>query len=161
MPLKLNVGVSKKVGLPEYSSVGASCNLEVELSQEMLQGDVAAFHERVRSAYIACHQAVHDELTRLQGRPAAPARPVENPNGRAARNGVHAAPEPNAPVPAGRRALRPATPSQVRAIRAIAQRNHADLGGVLNDDFGVDRPEGLSVAQASELIERLREAAGV
>jgi len=36
MPLKLNVGVSKKLGLPEYSSVGASCNVEVELDSTML-----------------------------------------------------------------------------------------------------------------------------
>ena len=31
MPLKLNVGVSRKVGLPDYCSAGASCNVEVEL----------------------------------------------------------------------------------------------------------------------------------
>ncbi len=31
MALKLNVGVSRKVGLPDYGSVGASCNLELEI----------------------------------------------------------------------------------------------------------------------------------
>jgi hypothetical protein len=36
MPLKLNVGVSKKLGMPEYSSVGAACNLEVELDSGLL-----------------------------------------------------------------------------------------------------------------------------
>ena len=33
MPLRLNVGVSKKLGLPEYSSVGASCSLDLELER--------------------------------------------------------------------------------------------------------------------------------
>jgi hypothetical protein len=31
MPMRLTVGVTKKVGLPEFSSVGASCGVEVEL----------------------------------------------------------------------------------------------------------------------------------
>ena len=104
---------------------------------------------------------MHDELTRLQDRPATPARPDPATNGRAMRNGFHAAPDTNVPVPTRQRTPRPATPNQVRAIRAIAQRGHADLTGVLRDDFGVDRPEGLSVTQASELIDRLKEAAGV
>ena len=36
MPMKLNVGVSRKVGLPDYGSVGASCNLELELDAGLL-----------------------------------------------------------------------------------------------------------------------------
>src|SRR3954462_15891273 len=71
MPLKLNVGVSKEVGLPESSSVGATCHLEVELESGLLD-DLEVFHERVRDAYVACHQAVNDELARLQGRTATP-----------------------------------------------------------------------------------------
>ena len=31
MALKLNVGVSRKVGLPAFGSVGASCHLELEV----------------------------------------------------------------------------------------------------------------------------------
>ena len=40
MPMKLNVGVSRKVGLPDYGSVGASCNLELELDSGMLDRDL-------------------------------------------------------------------------------------------------------------------------
>jgi hypothetical protein len=36
MPLRLNVGVSKKVGLPEYSSAGAHCELELEVESGLL-----------------------------------------------------------------------------------------------------------------------------
>jgi hypothetical protein len=32
MPMKLNVGLCRKVGQPDYGSLGASCNVEVELS---------------------------------------------------------------------------------------------------------------------------------
>ena len=66
MPMKLNVGVSRKVGLPDYGSVGASCNLEMELDAGLLEKDLDGFHAAIRDAYVAAHQAVHDELARLQ-----------------------------------------------------------------------------------------------
>ena len=85
MPLRLNVGVSKKLGLPEYSSVGATCNLELEVESRLLETDLEGFHARVRDAYVACHQAVNDELARLQGPTAATvSAPV---NGHGGRNG--------------------------------------------------------------------------
>ena len=75
MALKLNVGVSRKVGLPDYGSVGASCNLELEVEVGLLERDLDAFHARVRDAYVAAHQAVHDELARLQAPVEAPCDP--------------------------------------------------------------------------------------
>ena len=66
MPLRLNVGLSKKVGLPNYSSLGASCNLEIELDQGLLFSDLDGFQQRVKHAFVACNQAVHDELARQQ-----------------------------------------------------------------------------------------------
>src|SRR4051812_9647144 len=66
MPLTLNVGVSKKIGQPDYSSLGASCHVEVELDAGLLAGEPELFQQRVRQAYAACCQAVNDELARHQ-----------------------------------------------------------------------------------------------
>ena len=64
MPLKANIGLSKKVGLPDYGSLGASCSVELELEASLLERDPAAFHGRVRQVYQACQQAVTEELNR-------------------------------------------------------------------------------------------------
>jgi len=60
MPLKLNVGPSKKVGLPDYSSIGASCHVEIELPDSGPSG----FQAEAERAFAACRQAVDDELAR-------------------------------------------------------------------------------------------------
>jgi hypothetical protein len=85
MPMRLTVGVSKKVGLPDYGSLGASCSVEVELPEGLVYADLEAFHERAHDAYVACHQAVFDELSRLAGpkTAAAPRAGAPDPNGRA------------------------------------------------------------------------------
>ena len=158
MPLRLNVGVSKKLGLPEYSSVGATCNLEVELDGGLLD-DLEGFHHRVRDAYVACHQAVNDELARLQSPTATPA--VASVNGRHNGSQALANGTQSRPIALASRSAKPATPSQVRAIVTIARRQRTDLAGLLHDDYGVDRPENLTLAQASQLIDTLKAASEV
>jgi hypothetical protein len=164
--LKLNVGVSRKVGLPAFGSVGASCNLELELEAGLLERDLDAFHDRIRGVYVAAHQAVHDELARLQAPGEGPNAPPGSPprdasNGHAAGNGHFDANRQLDLPPAGRpRPRRPATEKQVRAIGTIASRQHADLEGLLRE-YGVERPEDLSIKQASELIDVLNTAARI
>ncbi len=158
MPLKLSVGVSRKLGLPSYSSVGASCRLEVELADGLL-GDRDGFHAEVRDAFLAARRAVDDELDRL--RPAPPsAPPPTNDLGadgrRAGRDGHPDRPgPPDRPPSADGRPGKAATPNQVRAILSIARRQRADLDGLLCD-LGVARPEELTLAQASRLIDQLK-----
>src|SRR3954470_21169146 len=111
MPLKLNVGVSRKLGLPDFCSVGASCNLELELDARLLDVDLDGLHAQIRGAFVAAQQAVNDELARLQGQPApqvaAPAAPA---NGHARRNGTASGP-PARPAESRGRSGKPATPS--------------------------------------------------
>src|SRR5450755_3298215 len=88
MPMKVSVGLSKKLGLPDYGSLGASCHVEVELDGSMLQTDVDKFHQHVRRAYQACAQAVNEELTRSNGHPAPAQSPAPaNGNGANGTNG--------------------------------------------------------------------------
>ena len=66
MPVTASVSVSKKIGLPDYGSFGASCGVNFELDASTLDKDPAAFQHAIRNAYVAVSQAVSDELARQQ-----------------------------------------------------------------------------------------------
>ena len=95
--MKTVVGLCKKVGLPDYGSLGATCHVEFDLVQELVQDDPTAFHQHVRDAFAACSEAVHEELARQSGEsatetPASP-KPASNFNGLPHMNGQqHATP---------------------------------------------------------------------
>ena len=63
MPLKTNVGVSRKVSDNQYGSRGASVNLEVELDSTLIN-DPERFHERIRQVFRLAQQAINEELSR-------------------------------------------------------------------------------------------------
>jgi hypothetical protein len=145
MPIKINVGLSKKIGLPDYGSLGASCNVEFEADCGALDGGLETFHRKVKNAFTACRQAVQEELARqpANGTSPAPTNGHAKSNGHASRNGKQTN---------GRKA----TASQVRAIHAIINRQGLDLLQTLRDRFGVDYAEDLAINQASELIDELK-----
>lgn len=86
MPMTLNIGLSRKLGLPDYGSLGASCNVTVELDATLLRDDLDGFHAQVRKAYTACRQAVQDELSRYQA-VEPPQEPTQPPIASAGRTG--------------------------------------------------------------------------
>jgi hypothetical protein len=64
MAAKLSVGLQKKVGLPNYGSMGASCHVEFEVDPAWIDTDPDRFRRKVHQAYDACHQAVQERLAR-------------------------------------------------------------------------------------------------
>jgi hypothetical protein len=61
MAIKINVGVSKKIGLPDYGSVGSHCNIEIEADNSILD-NAEQFLRRVKDAYEVARQSVEEEL---------------------------------------------------------------------------------------------------
>jgi hypothetical protein len=166
--LRLNVGTNRKIGRPDFGSAGASCNLELELDTALFQ-DLDGLQQVVRRAYAACNQAVNDELSRLthhdgsqhhdagqtHDQPAAIQEPVVEIRTTPAINGatvtrIQPAQFTTQPSP------RPATTSQVRAIRAICSRRKIDLVALLRDRFGIQTADELGIRQASALIDELK-----
>ncbi len=165
MPLTLNVGIAKKLGQADFGSLGAHCNLSVELDPAVLQGDAEALQRQVRHAYAACSRAVNEELARQIG--AEVPAPTANCNATAA--GSVPAPAERTTGGNGQAAAQNGTkggnghhgPSQkqmgyihqlARGIRGLGVRKLDQLTGKL-----FDKPlAGLSSLDASSLIDTLK-----
>ena len=61
MTIKINVGVNKKIGLPDYGSAGGHCNIEIEADNSILD-DAEDFLQRVRDAYLFREATEGEEL---------------------------------------------------------------------------------------------------
>src|SRR5258706_7659366 len=59
--LKLNAGLSRKVGEPDYGSRGASVNLELEVEGNLI-GEPDALLDRIRKLFSLARTAVDGEL---------------------------------------------------------------------------------------------------
>ena len=154
MAVKLAVGLQKKVGLPDYGSLGASCHIEFEIDRALIENDLAGFHEKVRGAFAACQQSVQDQLANQQSNHNS--APSNGQNGNGHHTSAYSNGNGNGRGNGHRGNSRPATASQARAIRAIAGRQRIDLHQLLGDRFNVSRPEDLSISDASSLIDELK-----
>ena len=145
MPLKLNVGLSRKIGQPHFGSRGASLNLELELDAGAIDAP-DRLRERIKHLYGLLKCSIDEELGTAE--PVGCGTPESarcDATCRARQNGhsVHGS------------AVRYATPGQVRAIRAIARRKLIDLPRLLQERFATDRADELTVHDASVLIDDL------
>jgi len=131
--IKLNAGVSRKVGEPNYGSRGASVNVELELESAVVN-DTDALHEKIRRLFALAKKSVDEELGIL-AKPAGDRQSTTSPSNADAR---------------------PATDNQKRAIAAICCDNGFDGDQEAMELSG--RPVSqLTLREASQLIDRLKE----
>ncbi len=121
--LKLNVGLSKKVGQENYGSKGASVNVELELDSGLIS-EPERLRERIKQLFTIAKSSVDEELNGISQ--AANGRNGTATNGAGINGNGHANGNSHANGNGhsngnGRQrdATRKATASQVRAIHAI------------------------------------------
>jgi len=150
MPLKLNVGASKKVGEANYGSRGASVNIEMELDAGAVS-EPAKLQERIRQLFGLVRTSLAEELNGngngSHSQPHAIAHDTSHDQ-RNGGNGNGASRQSNPP--------RPATQSQVKAIYAITRAQGLNVNQLLRDRFKVGKPEDLTIKEASQLIDSLK-----
>ena len=170
MPMTVKVGLAKKIGQPDFGSLGASCDIELELDGGLLFNDLEGLQQKIQTAYVACRQAVNDELAgrcRSEVPPLSETTAGSNGHTQTASNGNHhRIPAENGSNPTNGRSQAPnskrraATTSQVRALHAIATRQGFNLTERLREQFNLYRAEELSISEASRLIDDLNAPVG-
>jgi hypothetical protein len=164
MATKISLGINRKVGQPNFGSLGASCHVEFELDGPLDENNSARFQTAVARAYAACRAAVEQELasrsppvndsTGISIANSAPKSRVDN----VASSAPAVRPEPsggslNCPSPQPPKLV---TPNQLKAIRAIALRFELDLPTILAERCEVNSLDSLTCSAASQLIDYLK-----
>ena len=149
MPLKLNVGLSKKVGDPNYGSRGDSVNVELEL-ESALVGEPDRLKERIRQVFNSLRSSLAEELNGSHQASSSSTNGHHNGNGQQSGNG-HVPASGNSQT-----TVRPATASQIKAIHAIARSQQIDVSQFLHSRFQRQRPEDLTIKEASGAIDDLK-----
>ena len=147
MAMKINVGLQKKVGQPNYGSLGASCQIEFEIDSTLLESNMDGFHDRVNGAFLACRQAVNLQLRQQQSE-----RDVESTT------------SIQKQLPERRPETQRSgtvTPNQLKAIYGMARRQRIDPQKLVHERFDRYVPEDLTIREASELLDELKQDCGV
>lgn len=142
MSAKLTVGLSKKLGLPDFRSIGAHCEIELVLDPPT-GGGPDDLSQQARQLYAACRRAVEEELARQLDSEKRPDRPLWEEDRPLNGSGQAGSPQ------------RLATAKQVRALSAMTFDRGIDLGQFVRERFGKDRPGELTISEASKLIDEL------
>ena len=138
MPLKLNIGLSRKVGEPNYGSRGASVNLELELESGLLSNPTR-LQERIKHLFGMVKVSLAEELNSSSHPP------------------IIGAASSRESVPTNQAgATRMATPAQIKALFALARQQGVELTAFLQERCQVYRPQDLTLRQASTLIDALK-----
>jgi hypothetical protein len=137
--LKIIVGVARKVGLPNYSSLGANCTIESEADSTLL-ADPERLHQKMQTAYAAAWEAVEEQLQ--QRSPPTPPDPSGGQPPEATLTG------------------QPATPRQIEYAHKLADQitdmGSAQLSSFTQDVLGKSL-QALSCTEASRLIDLLKQ----
>ncbi len=159
MPLMLNVGLSKKVGEPNYGSRGASVNVEMELESSLV-ADTPRLRERIRQLFDVVRSSLSEELNGHNNGSTSANRVTAEHNGQ---QGIEApradgAASSRSPTSAanGNAKSRLATQSQIMALYAITKSQGIDLAELVHDRFRVGHAEELTLKDASSLIDELK-----
>ncbi len=130
MPLKINVGLSRKVGEQHYSSRGGSVHLEAEVEATLVR-DPEQLQKRIRYLFRLAEESLTEQLS-----DAATSSDATQVNGHVER--------------------RPATERQLALIGRLAESSEISLEALLTEGFETDACEHLSVSEASRLIDILQ-----
>ncbi|OYP33978.1 hypothetical protein CGZ80_17545 [Rhodopirellula sp. MGV] len=138
--MKFTVGFFRKKGLPDFSSIGANCSLEVELECSAYS-DPARLRSEINRAYQEIRLAVESQLSVPICDSLSDSNDAQSAQTRTSKS--------------NNRSMRKATESQIRAIQAISKRTDIDLQPLLSK-LGVNELNALTVASASTLIDQLK-----
>ncbi|MGE3806228.1 MAG: hypothetical protein AB7K24_16290 [Gemmataceae bacterium] len=148
MPLKVNVGLARKVGEANYSSRGASVHVELELDFGLVN-DPQKLQDRIRQLFGLVRSSLDEELNGNG-----------NGNDHPENGGQHNGQSSGSPSNGSKGAPRPVTQSQLKAIFAICKTHGIDVKPILRQQFNLAKPEQLDIKQASELIDHLKQEGG-
>jgi hypothetical protein len=154
--IKLSANLSKKVPMPdvEFSSQSYGAAMEIEVSDS---ADAPEITGRLEAIYKLLEKSIDGQIAHASTGKTAPMQPQKRPflgepNGKPPAEGSNGNGSP-------RRGNGHASPAQIKMIFAVSKDKGMDRNGLielLKADYGVEKPDDLSVKQASDVIGKLQ-----